>query len=236
MSKREHIYELLRNENEDNRAAVTYNRVMVGFIILSLVPLCFHKSNLVFDIIEFVCVAVFIVDYLLRWSTADLSLKKGAVSFVIYPFTPMAIIDLLSILPSFIALNSSLKTLRLLRLLRALRAFKLIRYSKGTQALIAAFKRKRQQLLIVLALACAYVAICALVIFNVEPETFPSFFDALYWSVVSLTTVGYGDLFPTSEIGRALAMISSLMGIAIVALPSSIITTGLMEELKTGEE
>ncbi|MBR5950787.1 MAG: two pore domain potassium channel family protein, partial [Actinomycetaceae bacterium] len=69
-----------------------------------------------------------------------------------------------------------------------------------------------------------------LVIFNVEPETFPSFFDAIYWSVISLTTVGYGDLYPSSDIGRVVAMLSSFAGIAIVALPASIITAGLLEE------
>jgi len=120
----------------------------------------------------------------------------------------------------------------MLRILRALRAFKLVRYSKGVQAIFNAIKNRREQLMVVLILALAYVVVCATVIFNVEADTFGSFFEALYWSVVSLTTVGYGDLYPTTEIGRFIAMASSLMGIAIVALPSGIITTGLLEELE----
>lgn len=119
--------------------------------------------------------------------------------------------------------------------LRALRAFKLIRYSRSAQALLSAITNQRQQLFIVLLLSLAYTATCAIVIFNVEPGTFPSIFDALYWSVVSLTTVGYGDLYPVSDAGRAIAMASSFMGIAIVALPSGIITTGLLEKLKEEE-
>lgn len=232
MNTRERIFAIVSNDENDSRAAEWYNRAMVCFIACSLIPLCTKESNAVIDVIDFVCVGVFIVDYIMRWITADLSLKRGAASFVIYPFTPMAIIDLLSILPSFMALNQSFKTLRLLRLLRALRAFKLVRYSKGLQALISVFQKKRQQLVVVLLMALSYVAVCALIIFNVEPDTFPSIFDAVYWSMVSLTTVGYGDLYPVSEAGRVIAMVSSFMGIAIVALPSGIITAGLLEELK----
>ena len=129
----------------------------------------------------------------------------------------MAIIDLLSILPVFSALNDALRTLRVLRLFRTLRAFKLIRYSKSTSAIAAVFEKQREALLAVLCLAICYILVSALAIFNVEPETFNTFFDAVYWAVVSLTTVGYGDLYPSSDIGRTIAMLSSLMGVAVVA-------------------
>ena len=209
---------------------------MTVFIIASLVPLCFWEENLVLTILEYVCVIAFIGDYIARWATADFKLKKNKASFVIYPFTPMAIVDLVTILPTFLALNPAWRTLRALRLLRMLRAFRLIRYSKSVNALVAAFERKRGQLMVVLAFAAAYVVVIAMVMFNVEHETFPDFFDAIYWSVVSLTTVGYGDLYPTSDVGRAIAMLSSLVGIAIVALPASILTTGLMDEIDKGPD
>ena len=235
MISRERIQSILSNDNENDKASVVYNRLMVLFIVCSIVPLWFKDSNPVFDAMEYVCVAVFIVDYALRWATSDLSMKYGRASFLLYPFTPMAIVDLLSILPVFIALNPSFKTLRVLRTLRALRAFRLVRYSRGVQAVFDAIKNSRQQLMVVLVLAVAYIVVCATVVFNVEPETFDSFFDALYWSVISLTTVGYGDLYPVSGTGRLVAMISSLVGIAIVALPSGIITASLLEELKVKE-
>ena len=147
----------------------------------------------------------------------------------------MALIDLVSILPTFLVLNPAFRTLRVLRLFRAFRAFKLIRYSKGVNAVVAVFEKQRGPLLIVFGLAVAYVAVSTLVIFNVQPDTFETFFDAVYWAVVSLTTVGYGDLYPATEIGRFIAMASSLMGIAVVALPSGIITAGLLEELQRGK-
>ena len=87
-------------------------RVMTVLIIASLLPLCFKESSPVLETIEYACVLVFIADYLARWATADLKLGKGALSFLIYPFTPMAVIDLLSILPVFNALNDALRTLR----------------------------------------------------------------------------------------------------------------------------
>ena len=228
---RNRLYSLL---NGDGRAAMWYGRVMTILIVASLLPLCFKGSSPILETIEYACVLVFIVDYLARWATADLKIGKGALSFLIYPFTPMAIIDLLSILPVFNALNDALRTLRVLRLFRALRAFKLIRYSKSASAIAAVFEKQREALLAVLCLAIAYILVSALVIFNVEPDTFNTFFDAVYWAVVSLTTVGYGDLYPSSDVGRTIAMISSLMGVAVVALPSGIITAGLLDELRGG--
>ena len=81
-------------------------------------------------------------------------------------------------------------------------------------------------------LALGYIFISALIIFNVEPSIFPNFFDALYWATISLTTVGYGDIYAVSTTGKIITMISSFLGIAIVALPAGIITAGYMKEIK----
>ncbi len=83
----------------------------------------------------------------------------------------------------------------------------------------------------VVTLAIAYIIISALIIFNVEPDSFNSFFDAIYWATVSLTTMGYGDIYPVTTVGRTVTMISSIFGIAIVALPAGIITAGYMNEI-----
>ena len=85
-------------------------------------------------------------------------------------------------------------------------------------------------------MAVAYVLVSALVIYNVEPESFPSFFDAIYWATISLTTVGYGDIYPVSTIGRIVTMLSSVFGIAIIALPSGVITAGYLEEIKNEKD
>ena len=106
----------------------------------------------------------------------------------------------------------------------------------GCSSSFATRRAPPSSLLAVLCLAIGYILVSALAIFNVEPETFNTFFDAVYWAVVSLTTVGYGDLYPSSDVGRTIAMISSLMGVAVVALPSGIITAGLLDELRGGAD
>ena len=93
-----------------------------------------------------------------------------------------------------------------------------------------------EALSVVCILAGGYILISALVIFNAEPETFGSFFDAVYWATISLTTVGYGDIYATSTIGKVVTMLSSLFGIAIVALPAGIITAGYMDELSSDQD
>ena len=147
----------------------------------------------------------------------------------------MAIIDLLSILPSLSIISRSFKMLRLLRMFRALRVFRIfkaMRYSKNVYIILEVLKKTKRSLIAVCILAGGYILIAALVIFNVEPDTFDNFFEAIYWATVSLTTVGYGDIYPTSSIGRVFTMLSSFFGIAIVALPAGIITAGYMKELE----
>ena len=84
-------------------------------------------------------------------------------------------------------------------------------------------------------MAIAYVLISALVIYNVEPESFANFFDAIYWAACTLTTVGYGDVYPVTMTGRVISMISAVVGIALIALPSGIITSAYLDELRKKE-
>ena len=152
--------------------------------------------------------------------------------------TPMAIIDLISILPSITVLNSGfrlLKLFRLLRTLKVLRTFKFLRYSKSFDIIANVLKKKKKVLSAVVTMAVAYILISALVIYNVEPESFETFFDAIYWATISLTTVGYGDIYPRTTIGRIVTIISSAFGIAIIDLPSGVITAGYLAEISKDE-
>lgn len=228
------LFEVIEIAEDGDKLSNIYDIFMMITIIASIVPMAFKSTNTVFSIIDKVTVIIFIIDYLLRIITADMKLKKGIGSFFIYPITPMAIIDLIAILPSLIVVNSGLRLLkvfRLLRTLRVLRVFKVVRYSTPIKMILGIFKRTKESLLFVGGIAVGYVLISALVVFNVEPDTFDNFFEAVYWATVSLTTVGYGDIYPVTIAGKIVTMISSFMGIAIVALPAGIITTGLMEEL-----
>lgn len=112
-----------------------------------------------------------------------------------------------------------------------LRAFKFLRYSKSFDIITNVFRKQKKVLSAVATMAVAYILISALVIYNVEPDSFETFFDAIYWATISLTTVGYGDIYPITTIGRIVTMFSSAFGIAIIALPSGVITAGYLEEI-----
>lgn len=225
--------------NEENTSFDWYDLLMMVAIITSIVPLAFKSTNIAFEIIDKITVIIFIVDYLLRWIVADLKLEKGKLSYILYPITPMAILDLLTILPSLTLVSGGFKLFKLVRLLRtfrALRIFKAVRYSKSIKTVINVFKKQKDSLLVVCGMAFAYVLVSALIVFNVEPDSFNNYFDAVYWATVSLTTMGYGDIYPVTTAGRIVTMVSSFMGIAIVALPAGIITSGMMDEINSSKE
>ena len=228
---RKKIYNIL------NKNAI-YDTFMFTVIIMSIIPLAFVKQQSWMTLIDRITVIIFIVDYILRWFVAD-KLSNKLNKFILYPLTPMAIIDLLSILPSITLLNSSFKLLKIFRLFRSLRLLKilkLVRYSKSITMICNVFKKQKETFITILVMAITYILVSALVIINVEPETFPTYFDALYWATISLTTVGYCDVYAVTTIGKIITMISSFLGIAVVALPAGIITSGLMDELSKSHD
>ena len=237
---RKRIYEIIDLGRKGDKLSLAYEIFMIIVIIVSIIPLLFLKVYPIFHVIEKVTVTIFIIDYILRWMTADYRLKKGEWSFAIHPFTGWAIIDLLSILPGLNILGQGFKIFRITRLLRILRLFKLFRYSESMQILGRVIRKERKVLFAVLGISVFYVFLTALIMFNTEPRidpatgnvTFSGFFDALYWATVTLTTVGYGDLTPATEIGRLVSMVSSLFGVAIIALPSGVITASYLDELR----
>ena len=238
---RKRIFEIIEPAWNGKRESLIYDMLMVVAITVSIIPLMFEEETRAFRIMETVTVSLFILDYVLRWLTSDYRLqRKGWTAFVIYPFTAWAIIDLLSILPVFSLLGRGFKIFRVTRLLRILRLFKFIRYSEKIQMLGKVIQKEKRVLFTLLGVAVFYVFLTALIMFNAEPHvnpvtgarTFNDFFDALYWATVTLTTVGYGDLTPVTDIGRFISMLSSLFGMAIIALPSGVITAGYLDELR----
>ena len=131
---RKRLFQIIEVAEEKDSLSRIYDIIMMAVIVLSLVPIALKSTDGALGALERITTIIFVVDYLLRLMTADYKLEKKAKSFVIYPFTPMAIIDLLSILPSIIAVNGALRVLkvfRLLRTLRVFRVFKVVRYSKS---------------------------------------------------------------------------------------------------------
>ena len=232
---RKRIYEIIELSSGADKISSFYDYSMLVVILASLVPLVFKEDASVFHIIDNITVTIFMFDYFLRLLTADYKFGNKTIgSFVKYPFSFWAIIDLISILPSLTMLNNGFKLLRIFRMTRAFRVFrvfKAFRYSKSVSIIVAVLRKSKTALLAVCTLAVAYLLISALVIFNVEPDSFNTFFDAIYWAAVSLTTMGYGDIYPVTTFGRIVTIVSAFFGIAIVALPAGIITAGYIDEI-----
>lgn len=240
---RRKIFEIIEHDTEGWFLSKLYDLLMLAVIIISLVPLAFREKHVVFVWFETISVVIFIIDYLLRWITADYKLSKDKKwkSFLLYPFTFFAIIDLLSILPSLGIFKPTFKLLRITRLIKIFRILKIVRYSHRIELLFNVLKKERATLFSVFMIAVFYIVITALIMFNAEGATegathFQNFFDALYWATTTLTTVGYGDIYPATNLGRFISMLSSILGVAIIALPSGVITASYLEELKNDKK
>lgn len=231
------LYEIIEPCDDEHGSVWSsiYDSVMLVCIVVSMIPLAVKSTAAIYNIMDKFTVIIFIIDYLMRLATANEKLHKGIRSYVLYPFYPMAIIDLLSILPSLIQINSAFKALRLLRVIRTLkvfRSFKIFRYSKNVERIVKVLRFQMNSLTAVFSLAIFYVLFTALIMFNIEPDTFENFFAAIYWSAISLTSVGYGDITPVSVFGRLFTVLSAFVGLAIIALPSGIITAGYIAVLQ----
>ena len=225
------IYEVIEVSSIGDASSRAYDVLMTTTVIVGLVPLTLKTDNFYTFIIEILTALILFVDYCARVYTADYKMGfKNFKAYIAYIFTPLAIFDLVSILP-VIYLLFPIPSLRLLKLIRIFRVLKLIRYSKTMIVIANVVRKVKTQLIAVLILITIYIFVSAMLIFQLEPELFESFFDALYWATISITTIGYGDIYPTTDIGRFITMISALMGVAVIALPSGMITAAYMNEI-----
>lgn len=236
---REKIYQVIEPRKEGSTGARIYDIGMIVVIICSLLPLMFKHMTPQLRVIELITVSIFIVDYILRWITADFYLKDRGVdrraAFLLYPFTPMAILDLLTILPSLDLLFRGLKVIRFIRLikaLRVLRAFRVFRYSRNINRLQRVLRKQGEALTAVILLTAGYIFVTAMIMFQVEPGIFDNFLDAFYWATVSLSTAGYGDIVPLTAAGKLITTCSMLVGLLVIAIPAGIITAGYIEDYK----
>ena len=228
---RAYIYSIVKKAAPGETLSKFYDFFISIIAIVSIMPLLFKESNAVLEEIDLITVYILFLDYILRWMTHDfVSKHKSPWAFAIYPFTPFAIVDFVSLLPSLGLLGHGFRILRMLRI------FKVFHYSKSFVHVANVFKKERRTLLSVLVIALAYIFVSALAMFSYEPETFDNFFDALYWAATALTTVGYGDVYPVSDVGKLISMISSLFGVAVIAMPAGIVTGGFLEEINKEKE
>jgi voltage-gated potassium channel len=232
-SFKKRIYEIIEVSSVGDSASKAYDILMTTAVIVGLIPLTLKKDNPFTFAIEIMTCFIFLLDYIARVYTADYKMGyKSVRTYFAYIVTPLAIFDLLSIVPVIYLFLPISSMIGLLRLFRIFRVIKLIRYSKTMIVIANVLRKVKTQLIAVLILTVIYIFVSAMLIFQIEPDLFDTFLDAIYWATISITTIGYGDIYPCTDIGRVITMVSALVGVAVIALPSGVITAAYMNEIK----
>jgi voltage-gated potassium channel len=221
--------ELLRKIvlESDTKKGKTFDLVIQLLIVLSIINFTLStikgKSESYYNFLntfEKVTVIIFTVEYLLR-----VVLEKKKLKFI---FSYFGLIDLIAIIPFYLSTGVDLRSLRALRLLRV---FKFFRYSKTLYRISKAIKIAKQELILFFSLTCILLYLAAVGIYYFEnqaqPEVFKSIFDSLWWAVATLTTVGYGDLYPITIGGRIFTFFILMIGLGIVSIPAGIIASAV---------
>ncbi len=244
---KEKVYSLLHPEIGDTRLDKVINFFIIILIalnviavILETVPYFYDRYQEFFHYFDIVSVAFFTIEYVLRvWScNHEPRYKHSIYGRLKYMLSPAALIDLLAILPFYIntVIGLDLRILRIFRLLRFFRLFRLTSYMKATKMVTNVFKNNVNELLLSLLLAIFLIIISSSLVYFAEhlaqPEKFRSIPDTIWWSVITLTTVGYGDMIPITIAGKVFTGFILVAGIAIFALPAGIITAGFLEEIR----
>ncbi len=221
----------MRREKENFLERPVPAALLAGLIVLSIIafsvetlPDLDKRTMRFLEYFEWVVVAIFSVEYLYRLAVAKEKLK--------YIFSFYGIIDLLAILPFYLSLAIDLKSLRILRLLRLSRLLKLSRYNSAFDRLRCAFLNSKHELIISTAFLAIAIYLSAFGIYYFEheaqPDKFRSIFDAMWWSLATVTTVGYGDIYPITLGGRLFTFVVLIFSLGLVAVPAGIFATALM--------
>lgn len=241
----------LIGEESDSVASRFVDNFITWLIVLNIVAIVAQSYESLnqqyahfFKVFEIISLILFSIEYLLRLWTAKLKYtdarnnSKARMKFV---FSSMGIIDLLAILPTYLDLflpliGVDLRFLRMLRLMRLLRIFKLQRHSNAFKMVKEVLAEARPDIMVTLFVTFILMVISASVMFYIEhneqPEKFSNIGESFWWAVATLTTVGYGDVYPITGWGKLISGIIALLGIGMVALPTGVISSAFIERVQ----
>lgn len=245
VSVKKWVYDLLEREPPAFRAARQVRAAILILILMSVVALVLESVASVravaarwLLVFEVIAVATFSAEYLARlWSiTENPRFRHPVLGRLRWAATPMAILDLLAVLPFYLPfVMADLRVLRLARIFRLARVAKLGRYSRAATMIGESVRERKHEMAISAAFIAVLMLISSSLIYYAEneaqPESFSSIPATMWWAIVTLTTVGYGDIVPVTGLGRLFAGLTAVLGIAMLALPTAILTSGLMERL-----
>ncbi|WP_428025791.1 ion transporter [Arcobacter sp.] len=238
MELKKELHEILEKPNTHKYGmfvqVIIYINIFVSILVLfleteeSLQP---YKN--MFDMINMISIIIFTVEYISRlYSINYLNNRKR----LRYMFTPFMIIDLLVLLPFYLSfLNIDLAFLRTLRILRIFKLFRLAKFIEFDNILAQIVTEKKEEFIFILIASVIILFTIAPLVFyfehDVQPMVFKSMLDSLWWSIVTFTTVGYGDMYPITGMGRILATFLGVFGIAFYAIPGSILTSAFLDKM-----
>ena len=243
------VFEIISKAEDGDTASRIFDRSIMILIALSIVSIILEsfsgiylRWNRAFRIFDTVTVIVFTAEYLLRIWTADFLFPDEKHPRLKYLFSWMALIDLMAILPFYLPFFSAdlrfLRMMRLFRLFRLLHVFKLGRYFEALQVIVRVIRSSGPQLVMSVVICFFVMLFSAIIMYTVEspvqPEQFPNVISSLWWAMCTLTTVGYGDVYPVTSVGRFFASVISLVGIGIIAIPTGIIAAGFDHAIDAG--
>lgn len=247
MKKR--IFEVIEKANGKDILSKIFDISIIILIILNVIAVIINSFsdlpvflNVILKYFEIISIVIFTIEYLLRIWTADLLHKNSKHPHLKYIFSFMSLIDVLSILPFYIPfiLPFDLRFLRMLRLLRLLRIFKINRYNDAMDIIGKVFRNEKEKLLTTVFITTVLIILASSIMYYVEneaqPEEFPNIVASIWWAVATLTTVGYGDIYPITILGKLLSGIIAILGIGLVALPTGIISSGFINEVTTNNK
>jgi voltage-gated potassium channel len=249
-SLRKRAWEILEVAQPGDRASQAFDIALLTLIVLNVLSVVVETVEPIdrrwgfllhrFDLFS---VGIFLIEYLARIWAAPADPRyagpiRGRLRFIV---TPMALVDLVAILPAFLPfVGVDLRFVRSLRLLRIIRVAKLARYITALRLFGDVARLKREELILTSCVLALMLLITASFMYFAEneaqPEVFSSIPAAMWWSVATLTTVGYGDVYPITALGRLLASFSAILGIGLFALPTAILGSGFIEEVEKRKE
>ncbi len=247
---RRRVFEVLEGRAR-SRAGRAFVAFIVSLILLNAAAAMLETVRTVdarygeaLDAFGTLSVGIFTAEYLLRvWScTASPAYSRPVLGRLRFMLTPLALVDLFAILPFYLSFlfAADLRSLRLLRLLWLSRLLKVDRYSESFAMLWRVVRRQREELVITLTLGAVLLVISSTLMYFVEREAQPRAFSsipaAMWWAVQTLTTVGYGDVYPTTPLGKLLGGVVATLGVGMFALPAGILGSGLMDEIRRNRE